>query len=86
MEGGNLSRVFSFRQAGKGFVIKFSDMDGAYATERFIADLLSGQGIPFPRCIGQGKAGPLYYSISERVAGGNLIQCSAEEKRRRFRS
>ncbi|MFK7693271.1 phosphotransferase family protein [Paenibacillus sp. HJGM_3] len=84
MEGGNLSRVFSFRQAGKGFVIKFSDLDGAYATERFIADLLSGQGIPFPRCIGQGKAGSLYYSISERVAGGNLIQCSAEEKRRQL--
>ncbi len=52
MTGGNLSSVFSFNHDGKGYVIKFSDMEGAYETERFISDLLSTQGVPFPRCIG----------------------------------
>ncbi|SED07461.1 hypothetical protein [Paenibacillus sp. GP183] len=41
MAGGNLSSVFSLSFEGKGYVIKFSDMEGAYETERFISDLLS---------------------------------------------
>lgn len=84
IQGGNLSRVFGFEYGGQGGVIKFSDLEGAYDTERFVAELLSGQGIPFPRCLGQGGAGPLHYSILERMPGDNLIQCSAEEKRRQL--
>jgi hygromycin-B 4-O-kinase len=81
LKGGNLSSVFSFAHEGKGYVIKFSDLHGAYETERVIADLLSSQGVPFPQCLGQGKFDTLDYSISERIFGHNLIDCSAEQKR-----
>lgn len=80
VEGGNLSRVFSFEYEGRENIIKFSDMDGAYDTEGFVANLLTGQGIPFARCLGQGRAGTLSYSISERVRGGNLVDCSDSRK------
>lgn len=85
MAGGNLSSVYSFRVEEQGYVIKFSDMEGAYETERFVSDLLSNQGIPFPRCLGQGKAegkaGSLTYSIMERVTGSNLADYTMEEQR-----
>jgi hygromycin-B 4-O-kinase len=81
MTGGNLSSVYSFRHEGKGYVIKFSDMEGAYETERFISDLLSSQGIPFPKCLGQGKVGPLAYTILERIDGANLADFSVEQKK-----
>ncbi|ASS68459.1 MULTISPECIES: aminoglycoside phosphotransferase family protein [unclassified Paenibacillus] len=80
MDGGNLSSVFSFNHEGKGHVIKFSDLDGAYATERFLSELLSGQGIPYPRCLGQGKHGNLAYVIMERIDGGSLAACTPEQQ------
>ncbi|WP_274654393.1 phosphotransferase family protein [Paenibacillus humicola] len=85
LAGGNLSLVFSFSHEGKGYVIKFSDLEGAYQTERYISDLLSGQaGIPYPRCVGQGKTGPLAYSIMERMDGRNLADFPAEQQIRRL--
>ncbi|QYR20215.1 aminoglycoside phosphotransferase family protein [Paenibacillus sp. sptzw28] len=84
MAGGNLSSVFSFSHEGKGYVIKFSDMEGAYQTEHYISDLLSSQGIPFPKCIGQGKAGHIAYSIMERIDGRNLADFPAEQQTRQL--
>ncbi|WP_145135554.1 phosphotransferase family protein [Paenibacillus sp. Y412MC10] len=84
LQGGNLSRVFSFNHEGHGYVIKFSDLEGAYQSEIFVSDLLSSQGIPFPRCIGHGKTGNLEYSILEKIEGRNLADFSAEEQRRRL--
>jgi len=84
MAGGNLSNVFSFSHEGKRYVIKFSDMEGVYQTERYISDLLSSQGIPFPRCSGQGKVGHLEYSLMERIDGGNLADFSAEQQTRQL--
>ncbi|MEI2393756.1 MULTISPECIES: phosphotransferase family protein [Paenibacillus] len=80
VEGGNLSSVFSFEYEGRGCIIKLSDMDGAYDTEGYVANLLTSQGIPFAKCLGQGKSGTLSYSISERIRGGNLTDCSDHEK------
>lgn len=80
VEGGNLSSVFSFEHERQDSIIKFSDMEGAYDTEGFVANLLTSQGIPFAKCLGQGKAGALSYSISERIRGGNLVDCSDREK------
>jgi hygromycin-B 4-O-kinase len=80
MTGGNLSSVFSFRHERKGYVIKFSDLVGAYETECFISDLLSTQGVPFPSCLGQGKVGSLAYSILERIDGGNLADFSVKQQ------
>ncbi|SDX04052.1 phosphotransferase family protein [Paenibacillus sp. CF384] len=81
MSGGNLSSVFSFMHAGRGHVIKFSDMAGAYETDRYISHLLASQGIPFPRILGQGQAGHLGYVIIERIEGGNLADCTEEQQR-----
>ncbi|MDF2653278.1 MAG: hypothetical protein K0Q73_9083 [Paenibacillus sp.] len=80
MEGGNLSSVFSCIYEGQGYVIKFSDLKGAYETENVISDLLSVQGIPYPRCLGRGKYNQLAYVILERMVGGNLMECSAEQR------
>ncbi|WP_409346510.1 phosphotransferase family protein [Paenibacillus sp. MBLB4367] len=69
LTGGNLSSVFSFNHSGSGYVIRFSGLEDAFQTERYIADLLSAQGVPYPRVIGQGTAGSCVYAISERVEG-----------------
>lgn len=82
IEGGNLSSVFAFNYGGKGYIIKFSDMQGAYETEGFVLGLLTSQGVPFPRYLGRGKVGTLTYSILERITGGILNDCSEMEKHR----
>jgi len=82
LDGGNLSSVFSFVHEGKGYVVKFSDLDGAYETERYVSDLLSGQGITFPKCLALGKTGRLVYVIMERMDGRNLADYTAEEQTR----
>jgi hygromycin-B 4-O-kinase len=84
LEGGNLSSVFAFVHEGKGFVVKFSDLEGAYKTERYVSDLLSGQGITFPKCLALGNTGRLAYIIMERVDGRNLADYTAEEQARQL--
>lgn len=80
LAGGNLSSVFSFVHEGKGYCVKFSDLAGAYETERYVSDLLSGQSIPFPKCLALGKTGRLAYIIMERMDGRNLGDCTEEEQ------
>lgn len=80
MQGGNLSRVYSFAHQGQSFVVKFSDMSDAYGTERFVSGLLAGQGIPFPRVIGEGTAAGLKYIILERIEGGIVADCDMERQ------
>ncbi|MEF3307789.1 aminoglycoside phosphotransferase family protein [Paenibacillus sp. GYB004] len=80
LAGGNLSSVFSFVYEGKDYCVKFSDLAGAYETERYVSDLLSGQGIPFPKCLVLGNTGQLAYVIMERIAGRNLGDCTEEEQ------
>jgi hygromycin-B 4-O-kinase len=81
LEGGNLSAVFSFSVLDKEYVIKFSDLAGSFETERFISNLLSSQGVPFPPCCGLGKFQSLDYLISEKISGHNLASCSPEQQR-----
>lgn len=81
LKGGNLSTVFSFSMSDKEYVIKFSDLAGSFETERFIATLLSSQGIPFPLCLGLGNFKSLNYLISEKIGGHNLASCSLEQQR-----
>lgn len=78
-EGGS-SSVFSFSYKKKEYVVKLSKVLGAYETEPLIANLLSDQGIPYPKCIGLGKYGEMEYMIAEKVTGGVLANCSHEEK------
>ncbi|GGG69581.1 aminoglycoside phosphotransferase family protein [Paenibacillus radicis (ex Gao et al. 2016)] len=82
--GGNLSSVFSCMLEEKGYVVKFSDLEGAYETEHYVSKLLSGQGIPFPKSLALGKMGQFTYSIMERVEGRNLSDCTLEEQNRQL--
>jgi len=63
---------------------EISDLAGAYETERYVSDLLSGQGIPFPKCFALGKFARLTYAILERIDGRNLADCTAEEQNRQL--
>jgi len=84
LTGGNLSSVFSFVHEGKGYVVKFSDLEGAYKAERYVSNMLSGQGIAFPKCLALGKTGQLAYIIMERMDGRNLADYTAEEQARQL--
>lgn len=74
LEGGNLSKVFSFQAEGRQYVIRFNEMEDAYHTEAYIADLLSSQGIPFPAVYAQGLHKTYSYCISERISGHTLSE------------
>jgi Predicted aminoglycoside phosphotransferase len=83
MEGGNMSSVFSCDVNGQGYVIKFSDLEGAFDTEHYVANLLASQdGIPFPACLAMGHRGQLTYVILERLEGRNLSELAAEDQLR----
>ncbi|CAM4338722.1 aminoglycoside phosphotransferase family protein [Paenibacillus alkaliterrae] len=80
VSGGNLSSVFFFKQGGKEFVIRFSDLAGSYDRERYISRLLASQGVPYPRVLDDGKLGSLSYSISEKLEGGMLADVPEEQR------
>lgn len=80
MDGGNLSSVYSFVHEAKGYVIKFSDLEGAYQTESFVSNLLTSHGIPFPTCLKLGEVNQISYIIMERMEGRNLADCSPEDQ------
>ncbi|WP_336789685.1 phosphotransferase family protein [Paenibacillus sp. MMO-177] len=80
LTGGNLSTVFSFVHESNGYVVKFSELEDAYQTEGFVSDLLSGQGVTFPRCLALGRYGPLSYIIMERMGGRNLADYTVEQQ------
>lgn len=82
LAGGNLSSVFTFIHEGQHYVVKFSDLEGAYETERYISTLLAGKGIPYPRCFALGKSDRLAYLILEKMNGRNLADFTAEEQLR----
>lgn len=84
LSGGNLSSVFSFLHQGNGYCVKFSDLPGAYVTERYVSDLLSSQGIPYPKCLALGNTGQLTYAIMERLDGRNLGDYAEEEQSRKL--
>jgi len=81
LEGGNLSVVFSCSVFDKEYVIKFSDLAGSFETEKFISNLLTPQGIPFPSCLALGKYKSLDYLISEKISGFILENCSLTQQR-----
>lgn len=84
LAGGNLGSVFAFVHGGRGCVVKFSELGGAFETERYVSDLLTGHGIPYPKCLAAGKTDRLAYLIMERIDGRNLADCSEEEQHRVF--
>lgn len=80
LTGGNLSNVYSCIFEGKGYVIKFSDLERAFETEHYVSNLLLEHGIPFPKSLALGKTGHVTYVIMERMEGRNLSDCTAEEQ------
>ena len=78
--GGNLSTVFFFKHEGQSYVIRFSELKGAFETERYISELLASQGVPYPRILTLSKAGSISYAISERIEGGVAADLSEEQR------
>lgn len=81
LQGGNLSAVFSFSISDKEYVIKFSELEGMFETERFISILLTSHEIPFPSCLELGKYKSFNYLISEKIHGFLLANCTPEQQR-----
>lgn len=81
LDGGNLSSVFSFVADGSSYVVKFSDLVGAFETERFVAELLEKQeGIRFPRCVALERMDKLTYIIQEKLEGRTLSTLSVKNQ------
>lgn len=78
--GGNLSTVFFFKYEDKSYVIRFSELKGAFETERYISELLASQGVPYPRIVALSKAGSISCAISERIEGGMIADLSEEQR------
>ena len=79
-DGGNLSTVFFFKHEGQSYVIRFSELKGAFEKERYISELLASQDVPYPRVVTLSKAGSVSYAISERIEGGIAADLSEEQR------
>jgi hygromycin-B 4-O-kinase len=80
-ENGNFSTVYYFTMKGSEYVILFNQAEeGGYLREQYIADLLSTQGVRYPKMLGQGTVGSYRYCISERIPGNVLADCLHEQK------
>ncbi|TDF92372.1 phosphotransferase family protein [Paenibacillus piri] len=80
VSGGNLSSVFFFDSEGKGFVLRVSAIPDAFKRDRCISELLTSQGVPYPRCYKEDTAGPFVFSISDRIEGGVLADLPEAQK------
>lgn len=81
IEGGNFSTVYFFTMEGQEYVIRFNDaVEGSFQKEQYIVNLLSSQGVPYPKIVGHGKEGIYSYCISERIKGIVLAELKQEQK------
>ncbi|WP_042161450.1 phosphotransferase family protein [Paenibacillus gorillae] len=80
VENGNFSTVYYFTMEGAEYVILFNQAGGSYLREQYIADLLSAQGVRYPKMLGKGTAGSYRYCISERIQGNVLADCHPTQK------
>ena len=59
---GKLSTVFFLKHEGQSYVIRFSELKGAFETERYISELLASL---YPRIVALSKAGAISCAISD---------------------
>ncbi len=79
IEGGELSKVFSYSHQDKEFVIHFNGSGEGFEKERYIHETFSSQGIPVPKVLEVGRAGELYFSIAEKAPGRSIVSCPQNE-------
>lgn len=79
---GNFSSVYAFNKDERPYVIAISELLGHdnAVTEKFVADLLTSQGVLYPRILDNGIDGEYRYCISERIEGIILADVDHERK------
>jgi hygromycin-B 4-O-kinase len=66
---GELSRVYRFEGAGRGYVLRLGQMGEGYAKDRLAYDRFAGAGLPIPEVVEVGRLGELWFCISTRLPG-----------------
>src|SRR5690625_4124496 len=69
IEMGELSKVFSFEQNSKNYVVHFKSDRISFDKSNFIYEHYSSQVLPIPKVVKIGKLNNIYYSINEKVSG-----------------
>lgn len=73
IEGGELSKAYSYRLRDREFVVRFNRNGEGFRKERYIFEHFAPQGLPIPRMHEVGRAGELYYSIADKIPGKSLV-------------
>ncbi len=83
LKGGNLGGVYRFVHEDVKYVIKFTTLPEGFETERFVSGLLTRCGIPFPKCIANGRLEPnLAYIVFDWIEGSVLADYPDDRKAR----
>ncbi|MBS4219831.1 phosphotransferase [Bacillus sp. FJAT-49711] len=70
---GELSKVFSYNNKGKDYIIHFNKNGERFIKDEYLYEKLSKLGIPIPRIERNGKFNDLAFSISEKASGQSLV-------------
>ena len=79
IEVGELSKVFSYNDQGKGYVIHFNSIGDGFEKVQYVYKNFSSQGLPIPNISEIGHVGDLNFSISEKAPGQVLVGLSESE-------
>ncbi len=78
---GEWSKAFSFRRAGRDYVIRFGAYLDDFAKDRLAASY-AGPALPIPPIIELGETAEGYYAIAERVFGSYIDDADEDQMRR----
>jgi hygromycin-B 4-O-kinase len=86
LSGGNVAQTFSFSVAGnkdavaKDYIIRFNaTMPVNFEKEAYVYEHFASSEVPVPRVVKLGKLGDIYYAITEKARGRNLLQIPRAE-------
>lgn len=83
IDQGEVSKVFSFTQHDKAFIVHFNSGSEGFVRERYVHETFSPQGLPIPRVLEIGRANEdLFYAIAEKVPGRTIISYPVEDIQR----
>lgn len=82
VEGGQISRVFSFRAGEQEYIVRFNKdnmMTSNLPKEAYLYHKLAPLSIPIPPIVHVGRLGDLHLAISPKMSGQRLETLSAQE-------
>jgi len=82
LDGGQISRAFSFVAGGRAYVARFNASAAGFARDRYASQLFASTGVPVPRVVTIGQVDDLHFAISEQAPGRTLKSLSAVEYQR----